>query len=929
MNFQANNYTSYQLIQESYQCNFTVSKTSPNQVTISWNVPLDANTTTNQIAYNGLIIVASDTDQTFKPVNGTIYNYDPTTNVDLHVGDKIGDGLVVFSVYDDKATITCNINSDFDPYLYAYIVDRHNRYIPFPIILSSRDFLKRTSLPGDSQGTALLEIFNRSITDLIEWSPSPTPTETLEFCYGFPPTNVTYTYSTAGLTYQAFIDQFNTYAKQQSANFINNIPFNTGTYWLNDDIAISWDGYVYNPHITIVQATQPHIVADGTVWKDSVGVFKLRSDPLWNTISVLNKPTINTTTADYWYNQTLCYKWEGNVWVELPTYIQPSEPGVPLYDQLDGTYWLDSVNMVLYHIDQSRLVKKNAITYDTDPALIPVGTHWVDNKNKTVKELTNLGWTTHTSTFGTNCNLSELTTRMFFDTINQQLFDLVLDVEITNFIQYPTDPLTLPNYTLWYNPTLSELKIRNSSAWVDCELLISENNPLITEDVPDESVWVNGTVIKIKQGTWENIAPIVSLTDPNILINGQYVYETTTDKIYQFVSPSTFNLLPLITSISDPAIPIVGEFWLNGLSLFMWNGAAYVPIIYTTTDPKPTTGFKWYQPSTDKLFIWNGFEYEETDPIYQMNWNNGLELQHTLFGSESVIAYKEYVPINGKIISPVTGNDSVSSQRMQVEQNIGGNEDDVTERRNLIEYVKRTLGAPTNVVELSEMQINDCIDSALRTLRLYASVSTDKKVTLMELIPSQSTYTLSNRRLGYHKITEILQIHRLPSAFLTAVGSQQVYGQLVLQQLYRAGSFDLLSYHLVANYIELMERMFASKINFTWKERNRELTIYNTTGRKELVLIECTVERTENDLMTDRRTEDWIKRWTVAESQERLSEIRGKFATLPGAGGGISLNASDLHQKSIEAKERCINEIKTYVVDSPEYFGGHSTFIMG
>ena len=147
MNFQANNYISYQLIQESYQCNFTVSKTSPNQATISWNVPLDANTTTNQIAYNGLIIVASDTDQTFKPINGTIYNYDPTTNVDLHVGDKIGNGLVVFSVYDDKATITCNINSDFDPYLYAYIVDRHNRYIPFPIILSSRDFLKRTSLP--------------------------------------------------------------------------------------------------------------------------------------------------------------------------------------------------------------------------------------------------------------------------------------------------------------------------------------------------------------------------------------------------------------------------------------------------------------------------------------------------------------------------------------------------------------------------------------------------------------------------------------------------------------------------------------------------------------------------------------------------------------------------------------------------------------
>lgn len=929
MNFQANNYTSYQLIQESYQCNFTVTKISTNQINISWNIPLDANTTTNQIAYNGLVIVASNTDKTIKPINGTRYTYDPTTDVNLHVGDRIQDGLVVFSAYDDKTTTTCNINSDFDPYLYAYIIDRHNRYIPFPIILSSRDFLKRTSLPTDTQGTALLEIFNHSITDLVDWSVVPLPNDTFEFCYGFPATTVTYTYPTTGLTYQAFIDQFNTYAKQQTATYINNTPYNSGVYWLNDDIVISWDGYQYVPHLTLVQTSQPHVVVDGTVWKNASGIFAVRNSPNWNNITVLNKPTLDTTTSDYWYNQTTCFKWEGNLWVELPTYIQTNEPGVPLYNQLDGTYWLDSTNMVLYHIEQSRLVKKNAITYDTDPTLIPVGTFWVDTKNKTVKELTLSGWTTHTSTFGTNCTLKELTTRMFFDTASQQLFDLVLDTEITNFIQYPTDPLTLPNYTLWYNPSLSELKIRNNPSWVDCDILISANNPLITEDIPDDSVWVNGSVIKIKQGTWETINPILSLTDPNTLTNGQCIYETTTNKLYQFVSPSTFNLLNLISSTNDPTVPTMGEFWLNGSSLFTWNGTAYVPVLYTTTNPKPVIGFKWYQPSSDNLYVWNGFEYVETDPLYQIGWNNGLELRHMLYGSESVIAFKKTSPINGKIIDAVTGNDSVSSQRMQVEQNIGGNEDDVTERRNMIEYVKRTLGAPVNAVELSEMQINDCIDSALRTLRLYASVSTDKKVLLMELIPSQSTYTLSNRRLGYHKITEILQIHRLPSAFLTAVGSQQVYGQLVLQQLYRAGSFDLLSYHLVANYIELMERMFASKINYVWRERNRELTIFNTTGRKEIVLIECTVERTENDLMTDRRTEDWLKRWTVAEAQERLSEIRGKFASLPGAGGGISLNASDLHQKSIEGKERCINEIKTYVVDSPEYFGGHSTFIMG
>ena len=63
---------------------------------------------------------------------------------------------------------------------------------------------------------------------------------------------------------------------------------------------------------------------------------------------------------------------------------------------------------------------------------------------------------------------------------------------------------------------------------------------------------------------------------------------------------------------------------------------------------------------------------------------------------------------------------------------------------------------------------------------------------------------------------------------------------------------------MVASYIEQMEHMFAAKISFTWNERSRELTIYNVSGRNEIVLIECAIERTENDLLTDRRTEDRV-----------------------------------------------------------------------
>lgn len=924
MNFQSNNFTTYQLIQESYQMNFVVAKINDSTVKISWNLPVDENNSTANLMYNGLVIIASSVPINTKLVNETKYEDDNTTNPTTHVGDKIGDALVVFSAYDDLTTKECLITTSTQPYFYAYVVDRHLRYIPFPIALSSVEYRTRPELTKALKATNLLEITNKTVTDLVQFDGAPNPTEQIIFCYDFPGTKVTFTYNTAGLTYENLIIAFNTFTKQQSADYVNNVPFNQGVFWLNNDIVIEWDGYRYIPHITHVQTTQPHIVADGVVWKNG-NVFKIRNNPLWDNISVLNKPSLQTMTGDIWFNGTQAYKWEGNVWVDVPTYIQTAEPGIPNYASLDGKYWLNSDNNQLFHIEQNRLVRKSAITNPTDPLLLSVGSIWVNPKTQQVYDLTVSGWELATSIFGTTCDTSTSTVKYYFDKQSNQLFNLLTDMEITDFIIWNTDPLLLPEFTLWLDDN-NNLFIRNNGVWVSCDIIVSPDNPLVAEMIEEDSFWNNNGAYSIYNGMWVPNTPIVSLTDPNTVLVGGYVYA---NNVLYVKTLAGYDVVPVISSLTDPAVSVIGECWLNGSSLSIFNGLSYTPIMYTLFDPRPANDFKWYQPSTNKLFKWDDFQYVEVDPNWEMIWDNGLLLQNNTPGSNSGIAYTQYHPINGMYRDPILGNDAVSPIRTQNEQFIGGNEQDITERRDTIEYIRRTLGAPDNVVELTEAHLNDCVDAALRTLRLYSTVSKDKKVFLMEFLPRESKYILSNRRLGYHTIIDVLQVYRLPSSFLTAVGSQQIYGQLVLQQLYQAGSFDLVSYHLIASYIELLEKMFASKIRFYWKEYTRELTLYNTTGRNEIVLVDCMVDRTENDLLSDRRTEDWLKRWAVAEARERLSEIRGKFTTLPGAGGGISLNASDLHQKATEDKERCMMELESYVVEEPERVGGAATFIMG
>lgn len=927
MNFQPNNITTDQIIPEILQCNFRLDKVDDSHIKISWDLPLDSN---NQLhtAYNGVVIIASSSPKKILLTDGQQYDFDPTTSVTNHVGDTVNGCLVVFSCF-DKVTNSCIIESNISTYFYVFGCNRHLQYTPFSISLNYDQHTQKPNFKDATKGYQLLQILDKSVTDPITFRPTPsTSTETIEIDIGFPVESFTLTYNVSGITYQNLIDQFNTQAKITSADFVNNNPYNMGTIWLRNSQVYEWNGFVFSQKTIISQSTQPHLYVDGTIWKNASN-FNIRSNPSWNPISVIIKPTLNVTTNTFWYNNTNVYKWEGNIWVQQTLFDQLTEPGIPDYNNLDGQYWLDGTNNTLYHIEQAKLIKKSAITSVVDPLLFPVGFYWINLKDEFIKELTLSGWISHTITIGRDCIPSTITTKFYYDKDSGQLLDLLLDVVVTDFVISQQDPLLLPSYSLWFNPQNNELKINNNGTWVLCDLIISNINPLIQEEMDIDTIWKKGPQFYVYKGYWEPISPILSISDPNIININDYVFETSTQKLFQYTSPSTYIELTYINSSIDPTVITLGEYWLNGTSLSVWNGISYVPVIYTTNDPSPNIGFKWYQPSTNSLSVWDGTSYTITSPDFGMEWDNGLKVVNNNTGSDSVIIWKKYLPIEGVLVKPYIGGDAVSSERMQHELNVGGHENDLTDRINIIEYVKRTLGAPTNVVELSEAQLNDCVDSALRTLRLYSSVSVDKKVMLMELVPNQSVYLLSNRKLNYHKITQILQIHRLPSAFLTAVGSSQIYGQLVLQQLYRAGSFDLLSYHMVASYIEQMEHMFAAKISFTWNERSRELTIYNVSGRNEIVLIECAIERTENDLLTDRRTEDWVRRWACAEARERLAEIRGKFTTLPGAGGGISLNVADLIQKATEDKDRCMKDIDNFIVNNAEDFGGRAMFLLG
>jgi len=73
----------------------------------------------------------------------------------------------------------------------------------------------------------------------------------------------------------------------------------------------------------------------------------------------------------------------------------------------------------------------------------------------------------------------------------------------------------------------------------------------------------------------------------------------------------------------------------------------------------------------------------------------------------------------------------------------------------------------------------------------------------------------------------------------------------------------------------------------------------------------------------------WIERWALGEAKIMLSQVRGKYANLPGAGGGVALNAGDLSASAAEDFARCDQEIDDFVVNDVENLGIGSEFIIG
>jgi hypothetical protein len=893
--------------------------------------------------YAGGVLIGSTSPitQANKPKDGVCcYSADPTFDVMVFAGDMIGDARVLWSDNNDRMTgsvVVEGLDPNCSAYYFAFFaIDNTCRY--------NQDGIYSYSL--DHGGEAIACTSGYVKISLNGARPTDNFPSTYDNSVNYPiklrvdgnDVNLILDGSTMA-NYNDVVEQLNIAWKNTVPAYEGPHPQYYGQFFTNGSAWFQHDGSHYMEINPLLGATDPSVFQDGDLWFDSnsaklneylTGQWSEVSD----TIRVPFDPTL-PVEGTYWWNGAIARRFDGNVWVAVDHTIQQTDPAItPVLT--NNTIW-QSAETAFSRWSSTRQCWKPAtvLIYNGDPLSPNNGTLWYNPIDSTLRLWNGIDWISQTATISANLPVSPTANQLWINPLTNvvQRYNLLTgEWNTVEVIVYHKALDDVAGGDLHYTPLTSVLSTFDSvsNQWIDITstILTGSTDPASVQTFDQDSVWINPTTNEIfkRSGTsWLLIHAIVSSDDPRSLTSG-FWFNTATEMWYER-NGGSWNQLNPVVSAADPTMPVVGTTWFDGTALFQRDTTTtWSAVPFETTASNNEIGDRWIDDN-QTLRAWTAGGWTVVQPPYvaSINEKDCIVLTSSSCGGESWVEIVEETLFTSalRLITdrPRPGNDGATGQPMYDVVGVGtdGSPD---ERRKVIDNLYMRLGAPTINVELTREQMDLAVQRALDFMRRDSGAGYKRGYFFLDLVPGQQHYVLTSKKVGFNKIVEVLYLYRPRGSFLNMTfGGGDIYGQQMLQQLYVSGTFDLLSYHLLASYQTLVSKLFATEFQFQWVERTRTLSIMRKIPRYEKILVDATIERTEQDLLTDRMTKNWIEEWALTEAKIMLGEKRGKYTSLPGAGGAISLNAESLKAEAIAKQDLLRKELEDFIASDIETWG--------
>lgn len=970
-----------QIRKEGQEITIKFQRTGENTARISWNIPPPAHgCSSDNLAYDGIVVTISNTPANYistSPKDGIYYDADPTADYDLHVGSVIDKAYVVGAFYHDKTTTYLDVTG-IQPktpyYVSGYAVDAVGRYY--------REGVHAYSLPTGTQ-SYVAEDYPAAHAILIT---STTPT-LLQSRTGLLP-NVEYNLpikiecetknftinGTQAQVYGQLVDAINAALVSLESPYSSPLPPKTGNYLKDTDNSFYfWDGSKLSPATVLQSNHDPLNPIVGAYWLNSEsGVLQEYTILGWQVVAdVISSASAPTELAAYtvWFDGTVVRVWENGHWCDYTTVISDRNPQLPPKFSA-GDFWFNEADSEIFKWND--ILKKwddaLVIYYDKDPNTFVTGEYWYDETNSKVKRFTGTVWTAVAGTLYKDSQqngelsatdmLAVSASTYWFDTRLQKFYQRnLMNTEWVEykFVSFPVNPRNRKSCDLWWNssPSVDDLFVweQVSASWVPVNNFIRQaTDPNLPPVLDEHTAWVDysDAIYLITPTDCRQLNYISSAVNPSSIQEGTLWVDD--NGVYRkYVSGEWVELNYFMSYYRDPYSTFYEMLWFDSNSNILYKIGTSMSWIaqclhFARKDILPALDSQWYNIVDKVLFKWSGSAWLPISPAIKLEFHNRTcadKYDALVFSTRKTGCYEafEVLSENNTLLAslstpviytdPLDGGSEVDAGPMYMQIGVG-DDGSPDERRALQEEIRLMFGAPSVGVELTKAQIDVCINNALLVLRKRSTYAYKKAMFFLDLKPNQQVYTLSNRCVGFNKIVDVSAIHRTKAgAFKTAYSQNDNFAYAALQQLYTLGTFDMLTFHLTSSYVEELEVLFASRIMYQWLERKRELKIYQIPRGKERVLIEATIERTEQELLSDRETAYWLKRWAIVEAKSILAQTRGKFATLPGPNGNTTLNASELQSQVETERQALIDEIESFAMQDLVDVGMKAHFVIG
>lgn len=240
-------------------------------------------------------------------------------------------------------------------------------------------------------------------------------------------------------------------------------------------------------------------------------------------------------------------------------------------------------------------------------------------------------------------------------------------------------------------------------------------------------------------------------------------------------------------------------------------------------------------------------------------------------------------------------------------------------KTDIFDYVRYSLGDGMIDVELDPAHYEQAMKSSLLRYRTRSSNSVEESYSFLELLADQNVYQLPQ------EVQSVRSCYKRNIGANSGTSSQYEpfeagFVNFYMIQSGRVGG--LATYAFYSMFLKEAAKMFGGFLNYTFNPVTKQLTIMRRPrADKETILLWTMNTKPDLTLLTDIYSTGWIKEYTLALCMRSLGEARSKFSSLPGPGGGTTLNGTDLltrAQAKIDALEA---EVTNYMAgETPPWF---------